>query len=324
MYETFFGLRERPFELTPDPRFLFLSGSHREALSNLEYGILGRKCLTVLVGEVGTGKTTLLRRTLAHAREQGIQCVFVNNPTMSPADFAHLLARKLDLPQLVDASAAVCLEELELHLAKRYEAGVYTALVIDEAQALSDEMLEQIRLISNLETDSAKLLPIVLVGQPELADRLKQPALRNLKQRVALRCTLAPLDEKETASYIASRITIAGGTAAALFTREAVQAIHTASRGLPRSITVICDNALMTAFASGERPVTARTVRDVLKDFDVDDPISPAAVASVAAPRAEAKAPEPPAPPAPVVAEASQPREMFSAFRRRRFSFLRA
>ena len=267
MYEQFFGLRERPFELTTDPRFLFLSSSHKEALSNLSYGVATRKSVTVVVGEVGSGKTTLVRRTLATA-DARTRCVLLMDPHVTPEEFLLFLIRELGIPDLELAPRWRKTQELERHLARRWDAGEATALIIDEAQSLSDAMFEELRLLTNLETDTAKLLPLLLVGQPELADRLNQPALRYLKQRVALRCVLRPLDLQETATYIAARIVVAGGVGSQIFTREAVTLIHQASQGLPRAISVLCDNALITAFAAGRKPVSSQIVADVCKDFD--------------------------------------------------------
>ena len=272
MYEHFFGFRERPFELTTDPRYLFLSASHKEALSNLSYGVSARKSVTVVVGEVGSGKTTLVRRTLATA-DARTRCVLLMDPHVTPADFMTFLVRELGLPELEAVPRWRRTQELERHLTERWNAGEATALIIDEAQSLSDAMFEELRLLTNLETDTVKLLPLLLVGQPELGDRLNQPALRYLKQRVALRCVLRPLNLSETANYIASRIVVAGGVGSQVFTREAVTAIHEASEGLPRAISVLCDNALMTAFAAGRKPVNSQMVAEVCKDFDCHAPI---------------------------------------------------
>lgn len=270
MYESFFGLRERPFELTPDPRYLFLSPSHKEAMANLQYGIAARKAVTVLVGEVGAGKTTLLTRTLTLCRDQGIRMVLLNNPTLSREEFTQFLAHQFELSREAAQSKPVCLAELQAELQAKVKATPGSILVVDEAQVASDALLEELRLLTNLETERQKLLPLVLVGQPELAMRLREPALRHLKQRVALRCSLSRLDLSETAAYIASRITVAGGKSAELFTREAVSLIHAASGGLPRAISVLCDNALVTGFAAQKKPVGAAIVRDVCRDFDME------------------------------------------------------
>src|SRR5688572_2179341 len=232
MYRDFFGLRERPFELTPDPRYLFFTGRHREALSNLEYGLASRKPITVLIGEAGTGKTTLVRAALASDQCRRIRCVYLNNPALTRAEFVETLASRFNLGADAARSKATLLRMLDDSLRAARARGETAALVVDEAQSLSTELLEEVRLLANIETDTEKLLPLVLAGQPELAARLNDPALRQLKQRVALRCEIAPLDLSETAGYIASRIKTAGGDASRAFTREAVMFIHEHSRGI--------------------------------------------------------------------------------------------
>jgi general secretion pathway protein A len=248
--------------------------------------------------------------------------VLLNNPTLDRADFTRFLAHQFGLSQEAAESKPVCLEELERALKEGLAAGVGSILVVDEAQAVSDELLEELRLLTNLETERDKLLPLVLVGQPELAARLSQPSLRHLKQRVALRCTLSALDLSETAAYIASRITVAGGRSADLFTREAVAAIHSASHGLPRAISVICDNALVTGFAAQKKPVGAAIVREVCRDFDMNgdglDGLAPMSLTVVADPPAELAVEPPPPEPSAVAAGGG---EMFGQYtQRRRFS----
>jgi general secretion pathway protein A len=272
MYEDFFGLRERPFDLTASPRFLFLTARHREALSNLQYGVSSQKGLTLIVGEAGTGKTTLLRAAIELQRGQNVTPVYVNNPTLSRGEFYELLGHEFGLGLNGAGSKTRFLIELERALRERQRAGTTSALLIDEAQSLPDELLEEVRLLSNLETSAAKLLPTVLIGQPELAERLNKPSLRQLKQRVALRCSLAPLDLRETAAYIAKRIRVAGGDGAAIFTREAIEQIHASSRGIPRTINVICDNALVSAFALDTPAVNQDIVIEVCRDFDLGLP----------------------------------------------------
>jgi type II secretory pathway predicted ATPase ExeA len=268
MYESFFGLRERPFDLTPNPRFLVLTESHSEVLSNLEYGIASRKGVTLVLGESGSGKTTVIRTVLGRLGAS-VHAVHVANPTLSRTEFVETLAAKFGLSESARHSKAVMLAELENLLTDRHNRGETTVLIVDEAQSLSLELLEEIRLMANTETSEAKLLPVILAGQPELADRLNSPELRQLKQRVALRCELRALDARETAGYLAGRIAVAGGTAAQVFTREAVSLIHEQARGLPRTISVIADNALLGGFAAGQRPVTSQVIREVCRDFDL-------------------------------------------------------
>jgi general secretion pathway protein A len=269
MYQGFYGLRELPFELTPNPKFLFFSKGHREALSNLQYGLFSAKPVTVLVGEAGTGKTTLLRAALESDACRHVRCVYLNNPALTRGEFVETLARRFDLGERAAESKAVLLAELERALLQRRAGGEINALVVDEAQSLSLELLEEVRLLANVETATEKLLPLVLAGQPELADRLNDPVLRQLKQRVALRCELARFELPETASYIASRIRTAGGDASRLFTREAVVAIHELSQGIARTISVVCDNALVNGMALGRQPVDRAIVLEVARDFDL-------------------------------------------------------
>jgi type II secretory pathway predicted ATPase ExeA len=336
MYEAYFGLRERPFDLTANPRFLFLTTQHREALSTLQYGITAQKGVTVLVGEAGTGKTTLVRAALESLAGTGSRAIYLNNPTLTRAEFVEFLAEQFDLSPEGARSKARFLSEITQVLTERQRQGQPTALLVDEAQSLPNELLEEIRLLSNIETPTAKLLPIVLVGQPELATRLNDLHLRQLKQRVALRCTLHPLSLHETAAYIAKRLRIAGGDGAGIFTREAVEAVYEASAGIPRTISVVCDNALVSAFALDRRPVDADTVHDVCRDFDLERPTlvmhaappvdAEARIAPVARVVANPVAPAMAQPrPAPEPAEepaAATGREFFSVFtKRRRFSF---
>jgi general secretion pathway protein A len=333
MYEAFYGFRERPFDLTPNPRFLLLTGKHREALSNLQYGLTSRRGLTLLVGDAGTGKTTLIRAVIQDFEKQGAVIAYLNNPTLTRQEFYEFLTQAFDLSAKAVSSKAALLSELAQVLERRRAAGQLTGLIIDEAQAMPDELLEEVRLLANIETATDKLLPIVLAGQPELAERLNQVSLRQLKQRVALRCLLLALDAKETAEYIAGRIRVAGGNSVMVFTRQAVDSIYDRSGGIPRLISVICDNALISGFAADRRPVGRDIVEDVCRDFDLGSrgatapPVHPAGAAAVprvatgaevttrppAAARTAAPAEQPKAPAA--------PRSLFEHFSiRRRFS----
>jgi general secretion pathway protein A len=269
MYQQFYGLRELPFELTPNPRFLYLPRQHREALTSLTYGLSSAKGVTALIGEAGMGKTTLLHAALQSETCRNVKCVYLVNPTLSRSEFLELLASQFGLTAEAGRSKAALLTQLEATLRSRRAHGQLTALVIDEAQSLSAELLEEIRLLANQETATEKLLSIVLAGQPELRERLNERELRQLKQRVTLRCQLLPFTQQETAAYIASRIQTAGGDAARLFTREAVMLIHERSRGIARTISVVCDNALLNGFGLGRQPVTYDVVLEVARDFDL-------------------------------------------------------
>jgi general secretion pathway protein A len=269
MYERFYGLTERPFELTPNPRYLFQTPKHQEALDNVLLGIRQRKGLTLVLGPAGTGKTTLIRAAMANCAGTSASMVSIVNPTMTRAEFVEALARGFELGEEAGHSKAAMLPALERNLRDRLARNLVTALVIDEAQALPDELLEEVRLLVNIETETVKLMPVVLVGQPELADRLNQPICCALKQRVSLRCELSALTPAETAQYIATRICTAGGVPGQLFTREAVELIHQCSQGIPRIISVVCDNALLGGYAARQQPVGYRLVLDVCQDFDL-------------------------------------------------------
>jgi general secretion pathway protein A len=274
MYQRFYDLRETPFELTANPKYLYLTPGHREALSNLEYGLSSAKGMTLLIGEAGTGKTTLLQAALASPLCRMVKAASISNPALTRDEFVTLLARRFGLGDRARTSKAELLEELEVVLLERRKSGHITALVVDEAQCLSDGLLEEIRLLANYETNAEKLLPVVLAGQPELRNRLNDVRFRQLRQRLALRCEIRPFTLHETANYISERIRIAGGEAASLFTRDAVILIHRQSRGIPRVINAVCDNALLTGFAEGRRPVDLEIVHEVTRDFDLGEPLT--------------------------------------------------
>jgi len=267
MYEDFYGLRERPFDLTPNPRFMYLSGCHLEALSVVHYGIVSRKGVTLVIGEAGTGKTTVVRAALEAIAQPTARCVYLSNPTLTRAEFYEFLATSFDLTAQAGASKARFLLEFGQVLAHRNQIGALTALVIDEAQSLPLELMEEIRLLANLETLSDRLLPVVMAGQPELADRLDRPELRQLKQRVALRADLSPLGLNQTAAYVAGRIRKAGGDPLAVFTKEAIVRIYKRSGGIPRTISVVCDNAMLAGYAVAVKPIGPDIIEDVARDF---------------------------------------------------------
>ncbi|HEY7292593.1 MAG TPA: AAA family ATPase [Vicinamibacterales bacterium] len=331
MYQRFYGLTELPFELTPNPKYLFLTPQHQEALSNLQYGLASSKGITALIGEAGTGKTTLLHAAAQSERCRDVVCVYLNNPTLTRAEFVEMLSQRFQLGPRAGESKAALLEELERVLLQRRSQGQITALVIDEAQSLSVELLEEIRLLANVETSTEKLLPLVLSGQPELRDRLNVSDLRQLKQRITLRCEIAPFTLQETAAYIATRIRISGGDAARLFTRDAVTLIHERSRGIPRTVSVLCDNALVTGFAMGRRPVDQEIVAEVAHDFDfgAPPPVSePVALLTAEQPEAGETATDGEsganvAGPAPEAEQESQNETLSAGATRRRFSLFR-
>lgn len=329
MYEDFYGLRERPFELIPNPRFLFLSQQHQEALTHLNYGLSGRPGITLVIGDAGTGKSTLIRAALEGTRASGSRIALLANPTLTRGEFYEHLSTALGFSEEAAASKTVFLREMDAALAECQSAGGILALIVDEAQSLPNELLEELRLLTNAGGEGQASLTLVLVGQPELSERLNDPSLRQLKQRIALRAELTPFTLKETAGYIASRITIAGGRADQVFTRDAVLAIHAASKGLPRVISVLCDNALVTGFAANVRPVGSVIVSDVCKDFDLPRVTVPQNQMPQARPAAPEPAAAPPVGDMPSAAEPATPRkekerEMFSNVKEpRRFSFFR-
>jgi type II secretory pathway predicted ATPase ExeA len=282
MYESFYGLAERPFDLTSNPRYLFLTSTHREALGNLTYGITSQKGVVLMLGEAGTGKTTIIRAAIEQHRGPATTLVHLSNPTLTRQEFFEFVAGGFGLLAESLTSKVRLLTDLSARLDRRLQMGGNCALIVDEAQSLPHEMLEEIRLLSNLENAQSKLLTVVLAGQPELAERLNDAALRQLKQRVALRCQLRPLDLRETAAYVAKRLRVAGGDSATVFTRESVVEIYRHSRGIPRTISVICDNALVNGFALDQRPIGAGVVLDVCRDFDFADQatVQPAEVSS--------------------------------------------
>ena len=321
MYEHYYGLQERPFDLSPNPRFLFLSKRHREALTHLQYGLTGRPGLTVLVGEAGTGKTTLVRTALQSLNGGAARIIHLSNPTLTRAEFFEYLTAGFGFSPEVSASKPRFLRELESAL-ECPTGNAALALVVDEAQSLPYELLEEIRLLTNVEPAFGQPLPVVLVGQPELGVRLNDSTLRQLKQRIALRCELTMLDLAETAAYIAARVRVAGGSAELLFTKNAVMAIHEHSRGIPRTISVICDNALVNGFAADVKPIGQDLVIEVCRDFQLEKPPASVATPVVAAPfsRDPNLAPTPGRPSKSNAAAEREP--MFKEFtRRRRFSF---
>jgi general secretion pathway protein A len=290
MYQEFFGLTTAPFELTPDPAFLYLPPQHQEALTTLRYALRARKGLTVLTGEAGLGKTTLLQVAFGDQAELPTRLLIIKNPALNRAEFLETLTHEFSLGSAAAASKTVLLRNLERKLLEYRDRGIYVALIVDEAHTMPWDLLEEIRLLGNIETTSGKLLSTILVGQPELSDRLDEPSLRQLKQRVALRCELTPLSHREVFEYISTRSKVAGNLGADLFTRDALALIYQQSQGIPRMINVICDNALVSGFACAQRPVGVELVREVCRDFHLSpgpasfvETVQPAAPADVSA-----------------------------------------
>jgi len=275
MYKKFFGLRENPFNVNPDPRFLFSTRHTEEAFAVLTYGIQSRKGFITLTGEVGTGKTTLLNKLLDWLHEHSLATAFVFNSRLNVTQFLDFMMADFGIPCETRMKSQVLIR-LNQWLLDRYRAGETAVLVVDEAQNLSPQVLEEIRLLTNLETATEKLLQIVLSGQPELEQKLNQPGLRQLRQRITLRCRTYPLTLEETAGYIQERLRVAGGDGTAIFTHDAVEAVHRYARGIPRVVNLLCEHALISAFVDQKRPVQVGTIDEVAREFDLHriDPIA--------------------------------------------------
>jgi len=274
MYKEFFGLRANPFNVNPDPRYLFLTRHTEEALACLTYGIQSRKGFVLLTGEVGTGKTTLINKLLEWLRVQQVPTAFVFNSRLNVPQFLDYMLADFGIPSDTRSKSQILLR-LYNWLLDRYRAGETAVLIVDEAQGLSDELLEEIRMMTNLETFTEKLLQIVLVGQPELEQKLKQPNLRQLRQRLTLRAKTHPLTSEETKSYVAQRLRIAGWNGQAIFDSGSLSAIHRYSCGIPRVVNLICEHCLVSAFVDQQKIVTAGVVEIVARDFDlIDSPVS--------------------------------------------------
>ena len=265
MYNEFFGLRKAPFHLTPDPEFLYLTEQHREALAGLAYAILARQGFVVLTGDAGTGKTTLLARVLGRLPLNRIQSSVIVNPTLTPAEFLESILLDFGFED-IPASKAQRIAALQRFLWKNQRNGKVSALIVDEAHKLTVELLEEIRLLGNLESAETKLLQIVLIGQVELDEALNSEHLRQFKQRIALRLALHPLKVTEVDRYINHRWLTAGGEKAP-FTPDAIGGISQASQGIPRVINVICENSLMQAFGEASATVEARHVVGVCREL---------------------------------------------------------
>ncbi len=267
MYKEFFELEDTPFTLTPDPRFLVFTPSYNEVLASLYYGLENAKGLIVLTGEVGTGKTTALRWILRRL-DSSVLAAYIFNPRLSIDEFYHHVTQMLGIKDW--NNKAELLTELGKVLEERHRRGLRTVLIIDEAHELSDYVLEEIRLLMNFESDNAKHLQIVLTGQPELRDKLNQSNLRQLKQRVALRCKMHALPNvDEIERYITERLLIAGSDQPNIFTPGAIDFIYQCSEGIPRQINNLCDNAMLAAYAAGEQIIGRQIIEEVADNLDL-------------------------------------------------------
>ncbi len=266
MYKHFFGLKNTPFSISPDPHYLFLTRHTQEALACLTYGIAERKGFILLTGEVGTGKTTILNRLLDWLHERRIATSFIFNPQLTVPEFFNFMMDDFCIPCESQMKSQLLLK-LNRWLLDRYEASERAVLIVDEAQTLSLQLLEEIRLLTNLETPTEKLLQIVLAGQPELEENLDQPQLRQLRQRISLRAKTLPLDVDETRQYVAERLRIAGYDGDGIFTSEAVDAVYEYARGIPRLINVLCEHALINAFVEQRNPIPREIIREIAVEF---------------------------------------------------------
>ncbi len=270
MYRQYYSLKKSPFEISPDPRFYFATPLHNEALASLVYGVKKRKGFVVTTGEVGTGKSLLIRCFLQWLTKNQIPFSNIFNTRLSPLEFLQYFVADLGMP--VINNKAELLIQLNHYLISQYRKGSTTVLVVDEGQLLDCEVLEEIRLLTNLETAEQKLLQIILVGQPELEQKLDSPALRQLKQRITFRCRLKPLTEEQARAYIAHRLEIAGATfeTGTLFPERTVAAITHFSRGIPRLINTICENALIEGYARQVRSITPEMIFQIVEDARLD------------------------------------------------------
>jgi general secretion pathway protein A len=286
MYKSFFKLQSSPFGTSPDPRFLYMMPHTREALACLEYGISARKGFTVLTGEVGTGKTTLLRRALSSFSNRRVATSFVFNPRLDTLDFLEFVLTDFGIVPATRTKSGMLLQ-LNRWLIERFRMEETCVVVVDEAQNLSWELLEEIRLLTNLETSSEKLLQIVLSGQPELEEKLRHPSVRQLRQRVSLWCRTQALTESQTHAYVAERLRIAGATWQ-IFSLEALSLVHRYSRGIPRIINLLCEHSLIVAYVEQLQQVTTTIVEGVAAELELETQpfmVSSAALGGTQSPR---------------------------------------
>jgi len=265
MYTQFFGLKEKSFEITADPKFLYLSEGHKEALAHLIYAVQEKRGFVVITGEVGTGKTTLVQ-TLLSRMDGSTRTAFLFNPKLdSSNEFLQSICEDLEI-NVEKGTKGDCLAHLNNFLMDCYSRNVNVVLIIDEAHTLSPQLLEEVRLLTNLETPSNKLLQVVLLGQPELDSTLDQPQFRNLKQRISLRYRLQPLSPEEVKEYIKRRLRVAGAKNTYLFTPQALKKIYQYSKGIPRLVNIICDNALVDGYANEKKVIGDDIISEVISD----------------------------------------------------------
>ena len=275
MYRYFYGINDFPFGACPDPRFLYKMPHVQEALACLQYGIASRKGFVVMTGEVGTGKTTLLKTVLSSFTDRRISTAFVFNPRLDTLDFLEFVLADFGIPanprarQGMPQTKSGMLMQLNRWLIDRFRNGELCAIVVDEAQNLSWELLEEIRLLTNLETSSEKLVQIVLSGQPELEEKLRDPSVRQLRQRISLWCRTRPLTADETRAYVTNRLRLVGAMQP-IFSPDAIQVVHQYSKGIPRIINLICEHSMISAYVEQIKPIPPRIVESVCRELDLD------------------------------------------------------
>lgn len=267
MYEKFYGFKEKPFNITPDPRFVYLSETHKEALAHLRYAIKEGKGFSVITGEVGTGKTTLVH-TLLNKIDENIRTAYIFNPVMGPEDFLNYICEDLGLRSDGARSRGQNLASLHNFLLNCFAQNERVFLIIDEAQSLDTKLLEEVRLLTNLETSTNKLLHVILLGQPELNKALSDERFRALKQRITIRYNLNALNLAETKEYIVHRLKKAGARNLSVFDESAIMEIYKYSKGIPRVINIVCDNALITGFSQELTRIGKPIIKEVIKDLE--------------------------------------------------------
>lgn len=267
MYAAYFGLKENPFKLSPEPGYLFLSEQHRDALNYLIYGIQEKKGFVLISGGIGTGKTTICR-TLLNMLDNSIETALVFNTKVSEAELLDEITSEFGIELSGESrTKKACIDALNRFLLRNSAAGKTAVLLIDEAQNLSNDVLEQVRMLSNLETEKEKLLQIILVGQPEIQETLAKPALRQLNERITVRFSLKPFSAKEAEAYIEHRLNVAGGAGKGIFARDAFPVVQNYSCGIPRRINALCDRALLVAYAGNIRTIDRKVVHAAARDI---------------------------------------------------------